>query len=73
MKKPNSNTLFYQSYNRENNTIDQDSCNASGLPWFHKVLTCTSSTTEALEMRICANSDTNDEDIAIGSCEIFVK
>ena len=54
-------------------SLEQDCCNASGLPWFHKVLTCTSSTTEALEMRICASSDTNDEDIAIGSYEIFVK
>ena len=55
-------------------SLEQDCCNASGLPWFHKVLTCTSSTTEALEMRICADGGPNDdEDIPIASYEIFVK
>ena len=53
-------------------SLEQDCCNASGLPWFHKVLT--SSTTEALEIRICADGGpNNDEDIAIASYEIFVK
>ena len=52
-------------------TLEQDCCNASGLPWFHKVLT--SSTTEALEMRICADEGTDNEDILIASFEIFVK
>ena len=52
--------------------LEQDCCNASGLPWFHKVLT--SSTTEALEIRICADGGTNDnEDIPIALYEIFVK
>ena len=51
--------------------LEQDCCNASGLPWFHKVLT--SSTTEALEMRICANEGTDGEDIPIASYEFFVK
>ena len=53
-------------------SVEQDCCNASGLPWFHKVLT--SSTTKALEMRICADGGpNNDEDIPIASYEIFVK
>ena len=43
--------------------LEQDCCNSSGLPWFYKVLA--SSTTEALEMRICANEVTNNEHIPI--------
>ena len=42
------------------------------LLWTHKVLT--SSTTETLEMRICADGGpNNDEDIPIAFYEIFVK
>ena len=53
-------------------SLEQDCCNASGLSWFHKVLTLP--TTEALEMRICADGGpTNNEDIPIASYEIFVK
>ena len=50
-------------------SLEEDCCNASGLPWFHKVLT--SSSTEALEMRICATS--SPEDSPVASYEIFVK
>ena len=50
-------------------SLEQDCCSASGLPWFHKVLT--SSTIEALEMRICVTS--KPEDIPVVSYEIFVK
>ena len=52
-------------------SLEQDCCNASGLPWFHKVLT--SSTTEALEMRICSDEGADGEDIPIASYEIYVK
>ena len=53
-------------------SLEQDCCSTSGLPWFHKVLT--SSSTEALEMRICATNGNNDnEDISIAFYEIFVK
>ena len=53
-------------------SLEQDCCNVSDLPWFHKVLTST--TTEALEIRICASHGrNNDEDIPIASYEIYVK
>ena len=52
-------------------SLEQDCCNVFGLPCFPKVLT--SSTTEALEVRICANKKTKTEDILIASYEIFVK
>ena len=45
-------------------------CSASGLLWFHKVLT--SSTTETLEMHICSDGDPNN-DKEIVSYESFVK
>ena len=53
-------------------SLEQDCCEASGLPWFHKVLK--SLTTEVLEMNICSDEgSSNGEDILIGSFEIFVK
>ena len=51
-------------------SLEQDCCNVSGLPWFHKVLT--SSTTEALEIRICVDEGANAEDSPIAYYEIFV-
>ena len=46
-------------------------CSVSGIPWFHRQFS--SSTTEYLELRICADQDTNDEDAPIGHYEIYVQ
>ena len=46
-------------------------CTAPGLPWFHKVLNTT--TTDYLEMRICIDESTANEDIPVGLYEIYVK
>ena len=46
-------------------------CQAAGLPWFHKRLSAP--TSDNIEMRICANSGTNDEDIPVGYYDIYVK
>ena len=46
-------------------------CTAPGLPWFHKVLNTT--TTDYLEMRICRDESTANEDIPVGLYEIYVK
>ena len=53
---------------------EKDCCNATGLPWFHKVLQ--SSTKDFLEMRICSdtgNSIVYGEDTTVGLYEIYVK
>ena len=46
-------------------------CNIPGIPWFHKVLN--SSTTDDVELRVCANQDTSDEDSPVGVYEIYIK
>ena len=48
-----------------------DCCTAPGLPWFHKVLNTT--TTDYLELRICRDESTANEDIPVGLYEIYVK
>ena len=44
-------------------------CQVSGIPWFHKKLQ--TSTTDYIELRVCANHD--DEDTPIGFYDIYVK
>ena len=52
-------------------SIEQTCCQAPGLPWFHKVLNST--TTDYLEMRVCADQETNDEDVPVNYYEIYIK
>ena len=46
-------------------------CALNTPPWFYKQLPQT--TTDGIEMRVCRNSDTNNEDIAIEMVEIYVQ
>ena len=46
-------------------------CNVPGIPWLHKVFN--SPTTDNVELRVCANQNTNDEDVPIGVYEIYIK
>ena len=46
-------------------------CDAPGIPWFHKVLN--SSTTDYIELRVCADQETDNEDTPIGLYEIYIK
>ena len=46
-------------------------CNFPGLPWFHKELQIP--TNENIEMRLCANDGTQNEDTPINFFEIYVK
>ena len=48
-----------------------DCCTAPGLPWFHKVLNTT--TTDYLELRVCADQETTDEDIPVSFYELYIK
>ena len=51
-------------------SLEEDCCTVPGLPWFHKVLA--SSTTDFLEMRICADEVLSNEDIPVELYEIYV-
>ena len=46
-------------------------CNRSNLPWFHKPLGYF--TTDSIEMRLCCDGDTNEEDVPFNLVEIYVK
>ena len=46
-------------------------CNAPGIPWFHKVLN--SSTTDDIELRMCSNTNTYNEDTPVSLYELYIK
>ena len=46
-------------------------CAASGLPWFHKTLD--NATSDYIELRVCGDLGTDDEDTPIHFYEIYVK
>ena len=49
-------------------SLETACCRAPGLPWFHKVLN--TSTTDYMEMRVCADQAVGDEDIPVGYYDI---
>ena len=51
-------------------SVEEDCCSVPGLPWFHRVLTF--STTDFLELRICADEVRSNEDIPVELYEIYV-
>ena len=51
--------------------IEGPCCNAPGIPWFHKDLN--SPTTDDIELRVCANVGTNNEDVPVSLYELYVK
>ena len=52
-------------------SIETACCQHTGIPWFYKKLNC--STTDNIEMRICLNEATSDEDCPVAHYEIYVK
>ncbi|XP_019857697.1 PREDICTED: uncharacterized protein LOC109585994 isoform X2 [Amphimedon queenslandica] len=52
-------------------SIEGTCCAAPGLPWFHKKLNTT--TTDYLELRVCGDEGTNNEDTPISFYEIYIK
>ena len=46
-------------------------CDREGFPWFHKVMNTT--TNNYIELRVCCNQSTNDEDVPFGLYELYVK
>ena len=51
--------------------VEEACCNVTGIPWFHKVFQ--QHTTDYIELRICCDQGLNDEDVAVGFYEIYVK
>ena len=51
--------------------LEQACCQASGLSWFHKVLNYT--TTDYIELRVCGDEGTINEDVPVNYYEIYVK
>ena len=52
-------------------SLEEDCCNDNGLPWFYRQLD--EHTTDNIEMRICGNQSTNDEDSPVELFDIYVK
>ena len=48
-----------------------DCCTAPGLPWFHKVLNTT--TTDYLELRVCGDEGSSNEDTPVSFYELYIK
>ena len=52
-------------------SLEGTCCAAPGLPWFHKKLGTT--TTDYIELRVCSDQTTGNEDTPISLYEIYVK
>ena len=52
-------------------SLEGNCCTAPGLPWFHKVLNTT--TTDYLELRVCSDQDSSNEDSPVSFYELYVK
>ena len=53
-------------------TLETACCSAPGLPWFHRDYGNTT-TTDYLELRVCGDQETDDEDTPVSFYEIYVK
>ena len=52
-------------------SLEGNCCSATGLPWFNKVLNST--TTDYIELRVCTDQSTANEDVPVSFYEIYVK
>ena len=53
-------------------SIETACCNVTGIPWFHKDNGNTT-TTDYIELRVCGDEGTGNEDVPVGFYEIYVK
>uniref|UniRef100_A0A1X7V0B7 Fibrinogen C-terminal domain-containing protein n=1 Tax=Amphimedon queenslandica TaxID=400682 RepID=A0A1X7V0B7_AMPQE len=51
--------------------IETDCCSSPYLPWFYRNLNTT--TTDYIELRVCCDQNTNDEDVPVNLYEIYIK
>ena len=52
-------------------SLEQPCCNRAGMPWFQRSLEYT--TTDYVELRVCGNEGTSNEDIPFSHVEIYIK
>ena len=52
-------------------TNEATCCSAAGLPWFNKVLNST--TTDYIELRVCGDEGTANEDVSVSFYDIYIK
>ena len=52
-------------------SLEGNCCSATGLPWFKKILNST--TTDYIELRVCADESTANEDVPVSFYEIYAK
>ena len=51
--------------------VEEMCCNVTGIPWFHKLLQ--QATTDYIELRVCCDEATDNEDAPVGFYEIYIK
>ena len=52
-------------------SVEQSCCTRPGMPWFYKPLPYT--TSDSIELRVCANGDTSYEDVPFSHVELYIK
>ena len=65
--------LFYTAdplWNGKDCDQEPTCCDHEGFPWFHKVMNTT--TSDYIELRVCCNQDTYDEDVPFGLYELYI-
>ena len=66
--------IFYTSdplWDGKDCSSEGDCCTAPGLPWFHKVLNTTA--TDYLELRVCGDEGSGNEDSPVSFYELYIK
>ena len=56
---------------KECGLIEEECCNAPGIPWFHKPLQ--QPTNDYIELRVCCDQGVDDEDAPVSLVEIYTK
>ena len=51
---------------------DRACCSAPGIPWFHRDYG-NATTTDYIELRVCGDEGTDNEDVPVGYYEIYIK
>ena len=52
-------------------SLEGNCCSVPGLPWFNNILNST--TNDYIELRVCADQGTNDEDVPVSFYELYIK
>ena len=71
----NANQLFIADplWDGQNcGSFESTCCSAPGIPWFHRDYGSTT-TTDYIELRVCGDQQTTDEDTPVGFYEIYIK